>query len=164
MVISHIAHNKMHFLNFVEGMFYHVSRPGDSHQCCVCCGQSGRDSAIEYPGSIQRSWKYTWVNWHSNRKWFFPNIGVGPKNGWYFVENPIKMDDLGGPPLFLETIKLAIWTCISYSKLWFSSVILVYGRGFGLPATPNKEPSKNLPQKVCAVQKWLKWLNWRTWE
>ena len=21
----------------------------------------------------------------------------------YFMENPIKMDDLGGPPLFLET-------------------------------------------------------------
>ena len=37
-------------------------------------------------------------------------MGVEPKIGgkppkWmvYFMENPIKMDDLGGPPLFLET-------------------------------------------------------------
>ena len=31
----------------------------------------------------------------------FPNIGV-PQNGWFIMENPIKMDDLG-MPLFLET-------------------------------------------------------------
>ena len=29
--------------------------------------------------------------------------GVGPQNGWFIRKNPIKMDDLGGPPLFLET-------------------------------------------------------------
>ncbi len=40
----------------------------------------------------------------ARNKWVFPNIGV-PQNGGFIMENPIKMDDLGGPPLFLETPK-----------------------------------------------------------
>ena len=34
--------------------------------------------------------------------WVFPKIGVGPPNGWFMMDYPIKMDDLG-IPLFLET-------------------------------------------------------------
>ena len=36
--------------------------------------------------------------------WMFPKIMV-PQNGWFVMENPIKMDDLG-IPLFLETTTL----------------------------------------------------------
>ncbi len=33
--------------------------------------------------------------------WVFPKIGV-PQKGWFLMENPIKMDELG-VPLVLET-------------------------------------------------------------
>ena len=35
------------------------------------------------------------------RIWMFPKIMV-PQHGWFIMENPIKMDDLG-LPLFSET-------------------------------------------------------------
>ncbi len=35
--------------------------------------------------------------------WMFPKIVV-PQNGWFILENPIKMDDLGGfTPIFGNT-------------------------------------------------------------
>ena len=40
--------------------------------------------------------------------WMFPKIGVGPQNGWFIMENTIKMDDLGGPPLIL-LVTIASW-------------------------------------------------------
>ena len=43
--------------------------------------------------------------------WVFPKIKV-PQNGWFVMEIPIKMDDLG-VPLFLET---SIWISENYSS------------------------------------------------
>ena len=43
----------------------------------------------------------------SSSMWVFPNIGV-PQNGWYIMENPIKLDDLGGATIFGNT-HLSFW-------------------------------------------------------
>ena len=47
--------------------------------------------------------------------WVFPNIGV-PQNGWFIMESPIKMDDLGGKPTIFGNIHIVfLKDCFLYS-------------------------------------------------
>ena len=47
--------------------------------------------------------RHFWGFYIPKSKWMFPKIVV-PQNGWFIMENPIKMDDLG-VPLFSEPPK-----------------------------------------------------------
>ena len=52
--------------------------------------------------------------------WVFPKIGV-LQNGWFMMENPIKIHDLGAP-LFLETpifchMPFVLWKCVGCTEV-----------------------------------------------
>ena len=70
--------------------------------------------------------------------WVFPKIVV-PQNGWFIMENPIKMDDLG-VPLFSET---PIWHVWCFSKLLMQ---LLQGL-----CTSSSRSSSQLQAEICVI-------------
>ena len=60
--------------------------------------------------------------------WVFPKIGV-PQNGWFVMENPIKVDDLGGTTIFGNT-HISITNTLFFGQLGQS----IYATGIAAAA------------------------------
>ena len=92
--------------------------------------------------------------------WVFPKIGV-PQNGWFMMENPIKMDDLGVTIIFGNThvYSDSVVSCsFSHASRWISKhsknsasgflqphFVLLFIELLHFPATKNKCHSRSHP-------------------
>ena len=58
--------------------------------------------------------------------WVFPKIGV-PQNGWIIMQNPIKMDDLGGKPTIFGNIHIFVISLSHHPYFCSASRRFVFG-------------------------------------
>ena len=69
---------------------------------------SARDM-VEKAGGPKKSGKDSYVVGKVPSVWGFPSMMV-PQNGWFMMENLIKMDDLGGKPTIFGNTRIGIGT------------------------------------------------------